>query len=410
MDSALRPREIQSRIRAGQSLEEVARLAGVPAERIEAYAAPVLAEREHVAGLALAATVRRRGESGANRTLRPVARERLRSHQVDLDTVSWDAWRNEDRRWSVQATWVDTDDQPHSAMFYFDLRSRFSIAADDEARWLIAEGTAAELTAEEESDELAIVRAVSPTIKPAGADSEPTVALTRTAPGPAEPAERDAGPPSEATAPPAGRSEPDAPSAQEPDHFLPRSAATPLEIGEAVEAEIDSYGLIPEGRSELDVLYDMLGGIAEDSINIYAGLADPVVPEQIGAQSISPAELTSQPGPPAIPQPHQPTAELPKPPRPPAVEPPKPQPAQPEAPRESAAASSPAAASKSPEPADGEAAGPEDEPTLVRDQPALAEDGEATAALKPGAAKRRRKGRAQVPSWEEIMFGSPKAD
>lgn len=103
MDSALRPREIQARIRSGQSLEEVAREAGVPAERIEAYAAPVIAEREHIARTALAATVRRRGETSTHRNLRPVVEQRLTGVGVDPDGVDWDAWREEDRRWTVRA-------------------------------------------------------------------------------------------------------------------------------------------------------------------------------------------------------------------------------------------------------------------------------------------------------------------
>ncbi|ERK63851.1 PF11268 domain protein, partial [Propionibacterium acidifaciens F0233] len=55
MDSALTPREIQSRIRAGESPDDVARAAGVPVDGIEGYAAPVLAEREHMAEMAQAA-------------------------------------------------------------------------------------------------------------------------------------------------------------------------------------------------------------------------------------------------------------------------------------------------------------------------------------------------------------------
>ncbi len=52
MESALTPREIQARIRGGESLEEVAQAAGVYVEQIDAYAGPVLAEREHAATLA----------------------------------------------------------------------------------------------------------------------------------------------------------------------------------------------------------------------------------------------------------------------------------------------------------------------------------------------------------------------
>ena len=43
MDSALRPRDIQARIRAGETPEEVAALAQASVEKIMAYAGPVLA-------------------------------------------------------------------------------------------------------------------------------------------------------------------------------------------------------------------------------------------------------------------------------------------------------------------------------------------------------------------------------
>src|SRR6478609_10884225 len=49
LESQLRPREIQARVRAGEPLEVVARTAGVPIDRIEPYAAPVLTERTAMA-------------------------------------------------------------------------------------------------------------------------------------------------------------------------------------------------------------------------------------------------------------------------------------------------------------------------------------------------------------------------
>lgn len=291
MDSALRPREIQSRIRAGQSLDEVARLSGESAERIERFAAPVLAEREHVAGLALSSSVRRRGELGGHRPLRAVVREQLLAHGVDPDTVAWDAWRNEDRRWTIQATWTQ-DEAERVARFRFDLGSRYSVADDAESRWLIAEDEDSL-----EHDELAIVHAVAGDSPPAGSaartrhadpDEEPTISLAdvplrfaneplKFAPEPRKsPDRRKSAEPLKAPQP-AQHAE----SVEDEDWF-PRSAATPQEIREEVEAEIDAYGVVPEGRSELDVLYDMLSGIAEDSINIYAGLNDPVVSEPAG--------------------------------------------------------------------------------------------------------------------------------
>ena len=49
MESALRPRDIQARIRAGESPEEVAAAAQTSVDAIMPFAAPVLAERAHVA-------------------------------------------------------------------------------------------------------------------------------------------------------------------------------------------------------------------------------------------------------------------------------------------------------------------------------------------------------------------------
>src|SRR4051812_22420102 len=43
--ASLSPRDIQARIRSGESAEDVARVAGVPVDRVLRYAGPVLQER-----------------------------------------------------------------------------------------------------------------------------------------------------------------------------------------------------------------------------------------------------------------------------------------------------------------------------------------------------------------------------
>jgi hypothetical protein len=97
MESALRPRDIQARIRAGESPEAVAAVAQMPMERVMAFAGPVLAERDHIASLAQRASVRRRGGADApTRNLGAWVTERLRTRQVDPASAEWDAWRRED--------------------------------------------------------------------------------------------------------------------------------------------------------------------------------------------------------------------------------------------------------------------------------------------------------------------------
>jgi hypothetical protein len=138
MQSALRPRDIQARIRAGDSPDTVAALAQVPVERVMPYCLPVLAERQHVAELARRSHVRRRGTESNQRGLADVVAERLRGRGIDPSLAVWDAWRRDDGRWDVQASYLSGENQ-RSALFVFDLVGRYSLPDDDEARWLTGE-------------------------------------------------------------------------------------------------------------------------------------------------------------------------------------------------------------------------------------------------------------------------------
>lgn len=103
--SMLRPREIQSRIRAGASVEQIASAAGVDPARVERFAHPVLLERARAAELATAAhPVLADGPSVL--TLLETVTAALIARGLDPDATSWDAWRNEDGRWTVQLAWT----------------------------------------------------------------------------------------------------------------------------------------------------------------------------------------------------------------------------------------------------------------------------------------------------------------
>jgi len=139
MESTLRPRDIQNRIRAGESAEEVAAAAGTTADRIMGFAGPVLAERAHVAESAQASSVRRAsGESSGTRVLSESALVHLRAVGAKFEDVAWDAWRREDGRWLVVADYVAAH-TPHHAEFVYDVRGRYVVAENDEARRLTGE-------------------------------------------------------------------------------------------------------------------------------------------------------------------------------------------------------------------------------------------------------------------------------
>lgn len=102
--NVLHPKEIQARIRAGASVEQVAEAAGVDISRVERFAHPVLLERSRAAELATAAhPVLTDGP--AVLTLLETITSGLIARGLDPDTTNWDAWRNEDGRWTVQLSW-----------------------------------------------------------------------------------------------------------------------------------------------------------------------------------------------------------------------------------------------------------------------------------------------------------------
>jgi hypothetical protein len=102
--SVLRPKEIQARIRAGASVEQVAESAGVDVSRVERFGHPVLLERSRAAELATAAHPVL-ADGPAVLTLLETITSALIARGLDPDSTNWDAWRNEDGRWTVQLSW-----------------------------------------------------------------------------------------------------------------------------------------------------------------------------------------------------------------------------------------------------------------------------------------------------------------
>ncbi|MGB3441709.1 MAG: septation protein SepH [Actinophytocola sp.] len=105
LESQMRPREIQSRIRAGESVEQVAAAAGVPPERVERFAYPVLLERSRTAELAQRAHPVR--EDGPDvQELGEVVAQSFTARGQDYAAAVWDSWKGEDGKWVVQLTWT----------------------------------------------------------------------------------------------------------------------------------------------------------------------------------------------------------------------------------------------------------------------------------------------------------------
>ncbi|WP_405900291.1 septation protein SepH [Streptomyces sp. NBC_00727] len=137
VESHLRPRDIQARIRAGASAEEVAQFAGIPVDRVRRFEGPVLAERAFMAERARKTPVRRPGENTGPQ-LGEAVQDRLLLRGADKETVQWDSWRRDDGTWEVLLVYRVAG-EPHSASWTYDPPRRLVQAVDDEARSLIGE-------------------------------------------------------------------------------------------------------------------------------------------------------------------------------------------------------------------------------------------------------------------------------
>ncbi|WP_432513925.1 septation protein SepH [Kineococcus sp. SYSU DK001] len=135
MEAQLRPRDIQARIRAGETAEEVALAGGLSVEHVRRYEGPVLAERAHVTGLARRTPY---GRSSLAGSLDDVVVARLSARAVDPEGARWDAWRTEEGGWIVQCEFV-AGGRGRVARWGFDPAARVLSAHDDEARWLSEE-------------------------------------------------------------------------------------------------------------------------------------------------------------------------------------------------------------------------------------------------------------------------------
>ena len=102
--AVLRPKDIQSRVRAGASVQEVAASSGMDVSKVERFAHPVLLERQRAAELATAAHPVL-AEGPTVETLLETITAALAERGLSSKDTNWDAWRTEDGRWTVRMEW-----------------------------------------------------------------------------------------------------------------------------------------------------------------------------------------------------------------------------------------------------------------------------------------------------------------
>jgi hypothetical protein len=131
--SALSVREIQARLRVGRSIDEVAREAGVEADWVERFAAPVIAEQAQVINAARATRFVKRGRGESATALADAVRRNLGDKNVlltdDEFDQAWSTYQLQDDVWLVFFGYRNRG-QWHEAVWEFD-RHAVALGARD---------------------------------------------------------------------------------------------------------------------------------------------------------------------------------------------------------------------------------------------------------------------------------------
>jgi hypothetical protein len=135
--TALSPREIQTRIRAGEDPTALADECNMPLDKIMRFAHPVLQERIRVTDEARRGRARVGGD-GSPTPFGPAIDHRFAIHGIEPNTVAWDSYRREDGGWTVTARF-SAQDKAVLARFGFTLANRNVSALDDVAADLLSD-------------------------------------------------------------------------------------------------------------------------------------------------------------------------------------------------------------------------------------------------------------------------------
>ena len=130
-------KEIQRRLRAGETMDAIARDGHISVEKVERFAGPILQERVYILDQAFSVVLRK--ESARDQeTFYDVVISRLAPMGVDSDSLSWNTWRIDDGTWTIELAYPNRDGHG-SATWNFDLNRRSITATNENARWMLGQ-------------------------------------------------------------------------------------------------------------------------------------------------------------------------------------------------------------------------------------------------------------------------------
>jgi len=138
-------KEIQARLRAGETPDAIARTTEWEVEKIEKFSGPIMQERAYIIGLAIETPLRREAHSP---TLAAATIAQLTPRGVDMTLVEWNTWRRDDGLWNVILYYPTSQSDAGSlygenklgeANWAFDAVNRTLVSEDENARWISGE-------------------------------------------------------------------------------------------------------------------------------------------------------------------------------------------------------------------------------------------------------------------------------
>ncbi len=134
-------KEIQRRLRSGETMDAIARDGRISVEKVERFAGPILQERVYILDQAFSVVLRKES-AREQETFQYVVTSRLAPMGVDSDSLSWNTWRIDDGTWTIELSYPNRDGHG-SATWNFDLNRRSITATNENARWMLGQEPAA---------------------------------------------------------------------------------------------------------------------------------------------------------------------------------------------------------------------------------------------------------------------------
>ena len=133
-------KEMQRRLRAGETMDSIARDGNISVEKVERFASPILQERIFIIDQVHGLSPRREGKDGGrdHLTFIELVISKLSPRGVDIDALNWNTWRIEDGTWTIELHYPNREGSG-VAQFSYDGKRRSISALDDNAAWMIGE-------------------------------------------------------------------------------------------------------------------------------------------------------------------------------------------------------------------------------------------------------------------------------